>query len=275
MRRLVLFTLIFLLALGLALDAFWLEPSSLRLARYDVALEAPKLKGLKIAVISDLHAGAPYIDTQKIDRVVALTNAAHPDLILLTGDYVIQEVLGGHHMPIETIVAHLKGLKAPFGVYAAIGNHDRWEDAAHITRVFEQGGIPVLENAPVQFKRGADIVTLIGVGDHYSGGSNVKQALAGVPSDAQALCFTHSPDIFPDLPKTCALTLAGHTHGGQVWLPVLGRIAVVRESDYGQRYAIGVIREKGKTLFVSPGIGTSGLAVRFMVPPEVSLVTIH
>ena len=275
MRRPILFTLIFLFGLGLGLDAFWLEPSSLRLANYDVALGAPRLAGLKIAVISDLHGGAPYIGTSKIDQVVALTNIAHPDLILLTGDYVIQQVVGGHHMAAETIVAHLKGLKAPLGVYAVMGNHDRWEDAPHITRVFEQGGIPVLENAPVQFKRGSDIVTLIGIGDHYSGGSNVKQAMAGVPKDAQAICFTHSPDVFPDLPKTCALTIAGHTHGGQVWLPILGRIAVAHQSDYGQRYAIGVIRENGKTLFVSPGIGTSGLPVRFMVPPEVSLVVVR
>ncbi|HXS08008.1 MAG TPA: metallophosphoesterase [Rhizomicrobium sp.] len=274
MRRPILFTLIFLFGLGLALDAFWLEPSSLRLARYDVTLEAPKLKGLKIAVISDLHGGAPYIGTDKIDQVVALANDAHPDLILLTGDYVIEDVVGGRHMPVETIVAHLKGLKAPLGVYAVMGNHDRWEGAPHIARAFEQGGIPVLENAPVQFKRGGDVLTLIGIGDHYSGGSNVKQAMAGVPKDAQALCFTHSPDVFPDLPNTCALTIAGHTHGGQVWLPILGRIAVAHQSDYGQRYAIGVIRENGKTLFVSPGIGTSGLPVRFMVPPEVSLVTI-
>ena len=266
--------LLLLAGLALALDAFWWEPSSLRLARYEVGLDVPALKGLSIAVISDLHGGAPYIGTGKIDQVVALTNRAHPDLILLTGDYVIQGVLGGHHMPIETIVAHLKGLAAPLGVYAVLGNHDRWESAPAITRAFERAGIPVLENAPLQFKRGGRVLTLVGVGDHYSGGSDVAQAMRGVPKDAEALCFTHSPDVFPELPNSCALTIAGHTHGGQVWLPLLGRIAVAHQSDYGQRYAIGVIRENGKTLFVSPGIGTSGLPVRFRVPPEVSLVTI-
>jgi predicted MPP superfamily phosphohydrolase len=275
MRLRIAALLIVLTGLGLGLDVFWWEPSSIRLVRYDVALDAPALKGLKIAVIADLHGGAPYIDTSKIDQVVALTNDAHPDLVLLAGDYVIQGVLGGHHMPIETIVAHLKPLSAPLGVYAAIGNHDRWESLSGVTRAFEKGGIPVLENAAVQFKRSQNIITLVGVGDHYSGGSDVKQAMAGVPRNARAICFTHSPDVFPDLPRTCALTVAGHTHGGQVWLPILGRPAVAHQSIYGQRYAIGVIRENGKTLFVSPGIGTSGLPVRFMVPPEISLVTIR
>ena len=275
MRSRIVFFLIFLLGLSLALDAFWWEPSSLRLVRYDVALDAPALKGLKIAVISDLHAGAPYITERKIDQIVELTNSAHPDLILLTGDYMIQKVVGGHRMPIATTMAHLKRLAAPLGVYAVMGNHDNWDNAPRITRAFERGGIPVLENSAVQFKRRSSVITLIGVGDHYSGASNVAQAVAGVPEDAQALCFTHSPDVFPELPRTCALTIAGHTHGGQVWLPILGRIAVAYQSQYGQRYAIGVIRENGKTLFVSSGIGTSGLPVRFRVPPEASLVTIH
>jgi predicted MPP superfamily phosphohydrolase len=99
--------------------------------------------------------------------------------------------------------------------------------------------------------------------------------LAAVPPHAPALCFTHSPDVFPDLPATCGLTVAGHTHGGQVWLPLLGRPAVAGVSIYGQRYAIGIIREGGKTLFVSPGIGTSGLPMRFRVPPEISLLEIR
>jgi predicted MPP superfamily phosphohydrolase len=97
--------------------------------------------------------------------------------------------------------------------------------------------------------------------------------LAGV--GGTALCFTHSPDIFDALPPVCALTIAGHTHGGQVWLPMLGRPAVALVSRFGQRYAIGIIREGGRTLFVSSGIGTSGLPLRFGVPPEISLLTLE
>ena len=161
MRLRILATLLFLVGLVLALDAFWWEPASLRLARYDVTLGAPRLAGLRIAVISDLHGGAPFITERKIDQVVAMANQAHPDLILLTGDYVIQGVVGGHRMPITTIVAHLRALSAPLGVYAVIGNHDRWESESEITRAFERSGIPVLENAPVQFNSSVNCVGLV------------------------------------------------------------------------------------------------------------------
>jgi len=97
--------------------------------------------------------------------------------------------------------------------------------------------------------------------------------LAALPSEQTAICFTHSPDLFPDIPAKCALTIAGHTHGGQVWLPLFGRPIV--PSRYGQRYAIGTIVEGTKTLFVSPGIGTSILPVRLGVPPEISILDIR
>jgi len=265
--------LLFLAAMLLALCAGWLEPSSLRLSSYTVVQSSPLLKGLRIAVISDLHAGAPYIDIAKIDRVVAMTNDAKPDLVLLTGDYVITGVLGGRHMPIKTIVAHLKGLHAPLGVYAVQGNHDRGESPENIARAFRNAGIPDLENSYMRLPAPRNDIILVGIGDRASHGAEPNIALDGVA--APALCFTHSPDIFPRLPGTCALTIAGHTHGGQVWLPLLGRPAMFEASRYGQKYALGTIREDGKTLFVSTGIGTSWLPLRFMVPPEISLLTLQ
>ena len=104
--------------------------------------------------------------------------------------------------------------------------------------------------------------------------SPIRRAqLSGVPRGAAAICFTHSPDIFPRLPGTCAVTLAGHSHGGQVRLPLLGRPILPLRT--GQRYAAGLVREGGKTLFVSTGIGTSGLPVRLGVPPEISLLSLR
>jgi uncharacterized protein len=263
---------LFLAAGWLLLRAAWLEPSSLRVSAYTVAVP-PALKGLRVAVISDLHAGAPFIDTAKLDRLVAMTNAAKPDLILLTGDYVITNVVGGRYMPIDTVVAHLKGLHAPLGVYAVIGNHDRWDDPGRIVSSFRAAGISVLENTHVMLPPPRNGIALVGLGDRDNGGPKVKRSLAGVTG--AALCFVHSPDVFPRLPATCALTIAGHTHGGQVWLPFLGRPAVETVSRFGQRYAIGVIREDGRTMFVSSGIGTSILPLRLGVPPEISLLTLQ
>jgi predicted MPP superfamily phosphohydrolase len=101
---------------------------------------------------------------------------------------------------------------------------------------------------------------------------SIPRALARVPADEPVLLLTHNPDVFPDVPPRVALTLAGHTHGGQVALPILGRPVV--PSRYGQRYAYGLVVEGGRALFVSPGIGTSLLPVRFRVPPEISMVTL-
>ena len=220
-------------------------------------------------MIADLHAGNVFIGADKIAKVVALTNSAHPDLILLAGDYTND----AHGMTPEAIAQLLKPLAAPLGVYAVLGNHDFWTDAPRIAAALRSAGIAVLDNRSRVIAAPRGRFTLVGIADAYSHNADPGRALAGVRRGA--LCFTHSPDVFPALPGTCLLTIAGHTHGGQVLLPLLGRPAVAYVSIYGQRYAAGLIREDGKTLFVSTGIGTSGLAVRFGVTPEVSLLEVQ
>ena len=120
--------------------------------------------------------------------------------------------------------------------------------------------------------RGDCAFWLAGVGDWWKRRRDYARALARIPEDAPVLAFTHNPDVFPEAPRRVSLTLAGHTHGGQVVLPFLGRLVV--PSQYGDRYAIGHVVEDGRHLFVSPGLGTSILPVRFGVPPEVSLITL-
>ena len=268
LRRLLAVSVLLVVGLVL-LDGFWLEPASIRVVPQDVAAPGP-LKGLRIAVISDLHAGAPYIDADKIDRIVAMTNAARPDLVLLAGDYRAGRMLGGRHVSAAEVAGRLKGLKARLGVYAVLGNHDSRSVVQTVT-AFKAAGIEMLRDRHVTLAGG---IPLAGLDDYFTLGPDPVHALAGVSGGA--ICLTHSPDIFPELPAACALTIAGHTHGGQVWLPVLGRPAVGwLASRHGQRYAAGVIRENGKTLFVSSGIGTSGLPVRLGVPPEISLLYLH
>jgi predicted MPP superfamily phosphohydrolase len=272
-RRRIVFALLAGLIVAIGMDAFWLEPDSLALVEHPIVLEGPAaLKGLRIAVIADLHAGSPFITEAKIGSVVDKTNAARPDLILLAGDYV-RGARGGRRIPIERIAALLRPLSAPLGVYAVLGNHDRWDNGPHIAAVLAQAGIKVLDNASTVLATRRGPLALVGIGDDYSHGADPVRALAGIPPASRALCFTHSPDVFPQLADTCLLTIAGHTHGGQVDLPLLGRLVV--PSRYGQRYAAGLVHEGRKYLFVSTGIGTSILAVRFGVAPEISLLDVQ
>ncbi|HKE05692.1 MAG TPA: metallophosphoesterase [Blastocatellia bacterium] len=270
-------TLIALLC-GLALLALWgfvIEPSSLVLRETRITLPScPEgLRGMRIAVISDLHAGSPYVTIDKINRIVETTNAAQPDLILMPGDFVIQGVLGGSFMEPEVIASALKGLRARFGVFATLGNHDWWYNASRVKESLETAGILVIENDSAMVERNGDAIWIAGIGDKWEGSPDIASALARVDNSGPVIAFTHNPDIFPSIPAKVALTIAGHTHGGQVALPIIGRPIV--PSEFGERYATGHIVEGEKHLFVASGIGTSILPVRFRVPPEISLLTIN
>jgi predicted MPP superfamily phosphohydrolase len=263
------------LSLGLGLWAFWFEPASLHNQNHDISLSSwpSACDGIRVAVLADLHVGSPYNDVDKLERIVDLTLAAKPDLILLVGDYVIHGVLGGRFVEPEVIVKGLSRLSAPLGVFAVLGNHDRWYNTRRFENAFATVGIPVLEDSVVTLVSGQCKFSLVGLSDFWSGPRGYRAALSRLPPGEPALAFTHNPDIFPLLPESVMLTFAGHTHGGQVHIPILGRLIV--PSRYSQRYAAGHIIEQRRHLFVSPGLGTSILPVRFLVPPEVSVVTIR
>ena len=258
----------------LALWAFVVEPSRLVLRETRITLPSwpANLKGLRIAVISDLHAGSPFITLDKIHRIVEMTNAARPDLILLPGDFVIQGVKGGSFMEPEVMASALKGLRARFGVFATLGNHGWWYNGPRVKKALENAGITELENDAAMIGRDGDAIWVVGIGDKWEGKPDTTSALAKVGGGAPIIAFTHNPDIFPSIPARVALTIAGHTHGGQVALPIIGRPIV--PSDFGERYAAGHIIEGSKHLFVTTGVGTSILPVRFRIPPEISLLTV-
>jgi hypothetical protein len=265
---------LFCLLVSLALWAFVIEPSRLVLRETRITLPSwpTGLKGLRVAVISDLHAGSPYITIEKIHQIVETTNAASPDLVLLPGDFVIQGVKGGSFMEPEVMASALKGLRARFGVFATLGNHDWWYNGSRVKSALENVGITALENDAAMIERGGAAIWIAGIGDKWEGKPDTALALAKVNDSAPIVALTHNPDIFPSIPARVALTIAGHTHGGQVSLPIIGRPIV--PSDFGERYAAGHIIEGSKHLFVTTGVGTSILPVRFRVPPEISLLTI-
>jgi predicted MPP superfamily phosphohydrolase len=239
--------------------------------------------GLKVALLTDLHVGAPHMGAGRLRRVVELTNAESPEVVLITGDFVIGGpkdeggerggVAGGSFVEPEAIAAELKGLRAPLGVYAVLGNHDWWYDGPRVARALEAAGVRVLENQAVRVGRGGAGFWLGGVADLWTRTPDVAGVLGQVTTDEPVILFTHNPDVFPSIPARVSLTLAGHTHGGQVNLPLVGRPVV--PSKFGRRYAMGHVVEGGRHLYVSGGVGTSIIPVRFRVPPEVVVLRLE
>ena len=276
-RRLALIVLLGAVAalLLLGAQAFVVEPSSLEVHRATLALPGwpATHQPLTVALIADLHTGAPWQGLDALRRVVDTTNALRPDLVLLLGDYVIHGVLGGHFVPPEESAPLLGRLVAPLGVFAVLGNHDHWFDGGRVRAALEAAGIPVLEDRARRIERPGGDFWLVGLKDYWEEDRDLPGAIAPLTDELPALAFTHNPDVFATLPGRFALVLAGHTHGGQVDLPLLGRPIV--PSAYGQRYASGHIVEDGRHLFVTTGIGTSIVPVRFGVPPEIVLLTLR
>lgn len=246
-----------------------IEPDQLITKTYTVRLDNwdGRLDGLKIAVLSDLHIGSLHIDGKKLARIVDETNAQNADIILLLGDYAASGK--GFVLPSE-FTAQMSRLKAKLGVYAVLGNHDWWFNGVKVRSCLEAAHIKVLEDSSVEIHANGTEFWLVGLADLWTRKTSIERALAGVPSARPIVLMTHNPDVFPSIPPQVSLTLAGHTHGGQVALPIVG--ALITPSDYGSKYAKGLIVEDTKSMFVSSGIGTSVFPIRFNVPPEISVL---
>ncbi len=266
--------LLLLGGLAVLLWAFVIEPGRVTVKETRIVIRGwpQAFNNSRVVLVSDLHVGSPHIDLEKLREIVAEINAQQPDLILIAGDFVIQDVLGGDFIEPELIAAELKSLRARHGVYAVLGNHDWWYDGERVMRALDNNGIKVLENEVAEIERDGQSVWIAGLADLWTRKQLVTTTLGKIPASSTVIVLTHNPDLFPRIPADVALTLAGHTHGGQVNLPFFGRRVV--PSEFGERYAIGHIQENGHQLFVTPGIGTSIIPVRFRVPPEISVLTI-
>ncbi|MCB1358747.1 MAG: metallophosphoesterase [Maritimibacter sp.] len=265
---------------------FFIEPAlRLRVKRWRLRhRDWPADRPLRIAVVADLHAAEPHVPLRRVTQVVTRTNALGADLIVVLGDLPAGHRFVTRHVPLAAVGAALGRLSAPLGVYAVLGNHDWWDDPDAQARgagptlagqAMEANGIPVLENRALELANG---VWLAGLGDQLAllrgaegikGVDDLDATLAQVPEDAPVILLAHEPDIFPQVPGRVALTLSGHTHGGQ--LRIFGYSPVV-PSRFGNRYAYGAVEEEGRHLVVSGGIGMSILPVRFGVTPEITLV---
>jgi len=271
------FGAVFALIWGLSVWAFLIEPEMLVVRQVTVESAAWQGPPLRIGVISDTHVGAPHGRVSRVKSVVERMNALHPDIVVLLGDYA-----GGHEPAqiraqpdrsniLQGVAAFAK-LKAPLGVYSVIGNHDVWYDQEAIENALAKAHVEVLFNRGTLVIRDGGSFWLGGLAEMDRTAPSIAEALDTAPEHAPIIMLTHYPDPFAQVPPKVALTLAAHSHCGQVNLPLLGRL--IAASPGSRRWACGLYDENGKKLFVSGGIGTSILPVRFRARPEIDVVTL-
>lgn len=266
------------IALALLVLAYGVFVEPRRLVERDVAIVPVRwpasCDGLRLDHVSDVHTGSPFNGLGNLDRVVDRLARSDADAVVMTGDYVILSVLGGSYVSAATSAPHLRPLTRRKPVVAVLGNHDWWKGGIEVRRALEAAGVVVLEDESREFTLRGCRVRFVGVGDYWTAPHDIRRAFAQVRDDGvPAVVLTHNPVLWPQMPRRASITLAGHTHGGQISLPFVGQPA--RWGKPENRYIRGEYREDGRVLFVSPGIGTSILPLRLGVPPEISRLTLR
>ena len=226
-----------------------------------------RLDGLRVAQLSDLHI-SQYTPQGDIGRAAALAMRQSPDLLVLTGDFIWREVT--QHA--EKLVEPLRSLHAPLGVYAVLGNHDHWEGAALTAGVLAEAGVALLVNQAVRLDAAAPL-WLVGLDDVWERKHDMRAALAGAPDDDCKLLLVHEPDYADEAARyPVDLQLSGHSHGGQINLPRVGRPVL---PYLGQKYPAGLYQVGQMSLYTNRGIGVIAPPVRFNCPPEVTVLTLR
>lgn len=278
--RWLLFAAIAVVEVGYWLNnyAWFVEPNQLVIRRVEIVSAEWSGPPITIAAISDTHVGGPHVDAARMGRIVQRINSLRPELVVLLGDYV-----NGHKHPFERTpaenqeitggIATFAAIRARYGVVGVIGNHDVWYDRTDVQTAMENAGVATLWNRHIVIRRsGGQPIVVAGLADFTTGEPNFADALDGAPEGANTLVISHSPDPFTEMPRGPALMLAGHGHCGQVTIPLVGRPIVPLVND---RYACGLVQEDGKQMYVTGGIGTSMIPVRFLNPPEIVLITLR
>ena len=255
---------------GGALDGFLVEPRWVR--RAEVPVGVPGLssgwRGARIAFLTDLHVGR-LVDLDYVRKVVRMTNEAAPDIVLLGGDYVSRR-----DAITPELSEALSSLEGPHGRFAVLGNHDSWTDAAAVTDMLNAAGIALLQNAHTVLRRGDADLCIAGVDDLWTGQPDLSTALDGCPTEAPRLLLCHNPDYAEQMPHKphVDLLLCGHTHGGQVNLPLIGR---PRLPIRHKQYAAGLASGPACPVYTSVGLGETGIPVRFNCRPELTVLTLR
>lgn len=260
---------IFFVLLSLFLYTLY-EPYRIEL-RHDTIIShkiTPDTENLKIVFVSDIHHG-PFMSRDRIHELVLKINHEHPDLIFLGGDYV--------HRGSKYIVPCFEEfgyLKAKYGTFAVLGNHDHWENKKLTVESIKKAHITLLDNNASWINIGKSRIKIGGVGDYTEDVQNLEPTLQGLLDSDFTILLTHNPDYLEEILDNTHidLVMAGHTHGGQVTF--FGKYAPILPTKTGQKYRSGKIQVGTMTLIVSNGIGTVTPPVRFFARPQINIVTL-
>ena len=248
---------------------FSVEAVQLKLKRLPTSFS-----GLRIAQISDIHMGG-WMDLERFQQVADLVLAEKPDVLLITGDFLL-----GHHFEgdllkqaLDNLTSVLSSLAESIPSFAVLGNHDYWVDAGIVRRMLASSGVTDLTNTVFTLTRGSDKLHLCGVDDVWEGIVRLNDVVAQLEDDNVAILLAHEPD-YADISATTGkfdLQVSGHTHGGQVAVPWLGPIIL---PYLGQKYHTGLYKIGNMFQYTNRGVGMSRLALRFNCLPEITLFTL-
>jgi hypothetical protein len=230
----------------------------------------PEFEGKTIGVLADFHLG-PFVGLPFIQGAVELAQSLHADAYALVGDFAHRGKQARETLP--PCLGAVSKLEAPLGVFAVPGNHDMQDDGRVYRNVVQSVPLTDLTNRAVRVSIGSASLWFAGVDDLWYGEPDVEEALASVPDRAAVVLLSHNPDVIEKQPDPrIGLMLSGHTHGGQVYLPVLGAPWV--PSAYGSKYLAGLVQGPASQVFVTRGIGETAVPIRFNCPPEINLLTL-
>ena len=220
-------------------------------------------------LLADIHVAGPDMPPERLAKIVAQVNALRPDMVLIAGDLVSEKRVATQIYTAPEIVAPLGRLQAPLGVVVVPGNHDHWFGWSPLAAELRAHNIAVLQNQAQVFGP----LAIGGVDDPFTARDDLPKVLEQQrPLPGGRIILSHSPDIFPQVPAEVSLVLAGHTHCGQWRYPWGGSAAHM--SRHGERYACGLVKERGRTLITSAGLGTSIAPWRFNTRPEIWVLTL-
>lgn len=252
--------------------AGWVEPSLLSITRRDIRCHQlpPALDGLRVGLMADFHY-RPGTDDEVVQAAVNQANRENLDLLALAGDFADHD-----SVVLAPLLEHLQQAGTTHGVFAVMGNHDGWCSGRGLTRrLFEKSGISFLINQHSQLSIRGETLAVAGTDFVWKGKPDPAKTLAGIRAEVPVISMVHEPDYFDVMTRhrNIMLQLSGHTHGGQCRVPGIGYVpAKVR---YGKKYIEGEYARDGSKIFVTRGVGTTGLRVRFACPPELAILTLR